>query len=610
MSAGCGFPTEYIAKSLYRKLWFCFFITIAVTVTALVKTNYYVDTSSDIKRRAVGNIEQILNQAAATLDSHMSNVKNLAWDYFGDKDFQNFVQNMGSDPDAYSHYTSKFSQFLSDNPFVDLIMVSATNDLRLTIGGVANAKSLEADFETLKAAALANDGEGVWLPTHSVDPLTGKPTNTLIFTQAIKQININLGSPTIGVFFFRLSPLYLKRWLGDIAGDEQGDYALVDSDDGQVMISVREDRIGDRLREKDRLFGFSYGTTSKYTYGDDEGVDTLFVSNEINNTSWALVGKIPLNVLLRQVNELAIRTMLIGALCLLGAMLLASLLASRIITPLKQLKNGIVSIGNGNYEVSIPIRSKDEIGYFVKHFNRMAKEINMLIVKVYEADLIKKDAEIRSLQSRINPHFLYNTLGMIDSLAAMHDDDRISMVSSSLAKMFRYNISAGHLSTLQAEIRQLEIYFAIQKIRFADRLSYSIEIEESLNDILTPKLILQPLVENSFIHGIDHMAEGGNIRVRAYSVSDTDAVVKVWNNGPPIDAQKQSELQAMLRQTNYAGNASSSIGLFNVQSRVKLVYGNAYGLSVNSSEEEGTTMTVTVKKMRVEETAHEGHDRR
>ncbi|QHW30806.1 sensor histidine kinase [Paenibacillus rhizovicinus] len=602
-------PYRFMTKSLYRKIWFCFFVTISITVATL-GLDYYVQTSSDIKERAIGNMEQISGQSAATLESYMLNMKNFAWEYFGDKDFQQFVKHLGSDPEAYSHYSAKFGQFLTRNPVADLVVVSQMNGNQLTSGGISKLNSLDLDFDQLKTVALRNDGKGAWLTTIETDPRTKRGVKTLIFAQAIKTIDFNSDNPVVGVMFIRLSSDFLKGWLGEIGSEEQGQYALVDSEGGKVMFSLNDKQAGERLTGLDRLFDFNYHVKSRYVYADHLGEKTLFVSNKLDNTSWVLVGQVPLHTLLRQVNELALRTLIIGAACLLGAMMIASILSSKIITPLKQLKKGIVSIEKGNYGFVVPVSSNDEIGYFVRRFNHMAQEINDLIVKVYEADLVKKDAEIRSLQSQINPHFLYNTLGMIDSLAALHDDDRISTISSSLAKMFRYNISAGHMSTLQTEIRQLEIYLSIQQIRFGDRLIYAIETEEGLQTILTPKLLLQPLVENAFIHGIDHMAAGGEIRIRAYSLSETDAAITVWNNGPPIDPAKLETLETMLQQPNYAANAASSIGLFNVQHRIKLVYGSAYGLGFDSGETQGTTVTVRVKKMRVEEAHHEINDRR
>ncbi|WP_177186815.1 sensor histidine kinase [Paenibacillus sp. CF384] len=605
------FPYHWITKSLYRKIWFCFFITISITVSAL-GLDYYIQTSSDIKQRAVGNMEQISNQSAATLESYMLNVKNFAWDYFGNKDFQQFVSRMGADPDAYSHYSAKFSQFLTDNPVVDYIMVSQLDGYMLSSGRMNETNELDFDFEPIEKAAVAKDGKGIWVPTHTIDAATNQQVNTLMFAQAVKIINFNIDTPIVGVIYIRLSPEYLKKWLGDIASDEQGNYMLVDSASGQVMLLDHE-RTDAQLQGLNGLFRFSYGISSRYMFGDDHGVETLFVSNELNNTSWALIGKVPLKVLLEQLNTFALRTLVIGMICLLGAMVIASLLASRIITPLKLLKNGIISIEQGNYEVSVPVTSKDEIGYFIRHFNQMAKEINSLIVKVYETELVKKDAEIKSLQSQINPHFLYNTLGMIDSLASLHEDDRISLISSSLAKMFRYNISGGHMSTLQTEIRQLEIYLSIQQIRFGARLRYSIEIEEGLHATLTPKLLLQPLVENSFIHGIDHLTQGGEIRIQAYSLSETDAAITIWNNGPAIEKQKLAVLQGKLeqcQQLNYSDHTASSIGLFNVLYRIKLVFGSSYGLTVQSSQDQGTTVTVLIKKTRVEEPSYEIASRR
>ncbi|WP_168123469.1 sensor histidine kinase [Paenibacillus sp. HB172176] len=598
----------YIAKSVYRKILLSFFLIITITVTTL-GLNYYIHTSSDIKHRAIGSMETLMAQSAFTLETYMTNTRQAAWDYFADTDFQSFVMNMGTEPELYNRYWDDFNQFMKRHPYVDFVSVRSLDGDGLTRGDVEKSESF--NFSQMKAIAISNNGKGAWVSTTSYDDKKERIENTLVFVQALKKINYISNSPIIGILVFQLSSDYLQEWLGTIGNNEQGEYQLVDPTSNQIMLSHDNTLIGSRLNPMKQLYSFDRYNHVRHLYGKEQEVDTLFVSHQLDQTSWVLVGKIPLKVLLQQVNALTRRTILIGLICLLGAMMLSSLLSSRITTPLSQLRKGIRSIEKGDYRISIPVRSMDEIGYFVRRFNQMASEINSLIVKVYETDLVKKDAEIRALQSQINPHFLYNTLGIIDSLATLHEDERISLVSSSLAKMFRYSVSAGHMSPLHAEFNQIETYLAIQQIRFMDRLSYSVHVDKEMRNVLVPKLLFQPLVENSILHGIDQSVDGAEIRLCAGSLTHTDAYISVWNNGPPIEPEQLEKIRRMLEQStvqSYVNQSSNSIGLSNVQYRVKLVFGSDYGLTVHSSIENGTEFRIRIRKIRKGE-HNEGDDR-
>jgi len=598
----------YITKSLYRKMLFAFFMTITITVTTL-GLYYYVQTSSEIKLREIDNMEKLSEQSAAKLETQMANIKSVAWDYFADSRFQQFVMNMGSDPDAYSDYSGKFSQFVTDNPAVEFIMAGRLDDYRLIKGNIDITDVV--DFDDIQAAAIANDGKGAWVQSITFDRQTGQKVSTLTFVQAIKKVNIISDSPIVGVLMIQLSYEYFSEWLKGIGAREQAQYMLVDSVSGTVEIAADPALVGTKLSDLGDLMSLSRSHPSRHRFGMEHGKATLFVSHRLENTSWVLIGKIPLRVLLAQVNAIARDTIMIGIICLLGAMVIAGVLSSRITVPLKELKKGIRSIEKGDYDIALQARSKDETGYIVHRFNQMAAEIKALIVRVYEADLVKKDAEIRSLQSQINPHFLYNTLGIIDSLATLQEDERISLISRSLAKMFRYSISAGRLFTLQAEMRQIELYLYIQQQRFSDRLHYSIEIDDDIYDIRVPKLLFQPIVENIFIHAFDGMTTQGEIRIRAWRVSDADIRISVWNNGPNIDPAKLEELRAMLEHNDVPGGAdksSSSIGLINVQRRIRLVYGSEYGLTIQSEPDRGTEVLVRIRKLGEEEHRNEAHD--
>jgi two-component system sensor histidine kinase YesM len=186
----------------------------------------------------------------------------------------------------------------------------------------------------------------------------------------------------------------------------------------------------------------------------------------------------------------------------------------------------------------------------------------------------------------------------------MHEDDRISLISRALAKMFRYNISADRMSTLQTELQQLELYLYIQQQRYGDRFRYAVEEDPRASGARVPKLLFQPLVENCFVHAFDRMSADCLLRIRVQWFSGERITVTVWNNGPAIPQDRLAELQAMLAQGLPQRNeppSRASIGLINVQHRIRLLYGDEYGLEIQSGPEQGTAVKVHLRTLGEEE---------
>lgn len=598
----------YLTQSLFRKLLFSFFATITVTVTTLGSYSY-IQTSSDIKQREIHNMEKLSEQSAAKLETQMSNIKSTAWNYFADSRFQIFVMTLGSDPGAYSEFSNKFSQFVTDNPEVEFIVAMQLEGNRLIKGNIDSTDVV--DFEQMKEIAIANDGKGAWVSSIAFNRSLNREVSTLTFVQAIKKINFFPGAPVVGVMMIQLSCDYLTRWLAGIGEQERASYLLMDSANNAVKLSANPSLIGRRLDGLQNREAMDRASSDPFLISSFEGEEALYVSHPLAHTSWSLVGIVKVGTLLREINTLARNMIYIGMICLLGGMLIASVLSSRILNPLKELKKGILAVEKGDYGIILPVRSKDETGYILHRFNQMAIEIKALILKVYETDLVRKEAEIKSLQSQINPHFLYNALGIIDSLAALQEDERIGLISRSLAKMFRYNISAGRMFTLQSELRQIQSYLYIQQQRYGDRFCYIIDVDEDLLDVQIPKLLFQPLVENCFVHAFDHVSSYNELQIKARSLSEREFKISVWNNGPVIAPERLEELQAMLSQgfqQRHSQKSSSSIGLMNVQNRVKLLYGDEYGLTVTSEPAKGTEVVIHLRRLSEEEQRNEAVD--
>jgi two-component system sensor histidine kinase YesM len=229
-------------------------------------------------------------------------------------------------------------------------------------------------------------------------------------------------------------------------------------------------------------------------------------------------------------------------------------------------------VEKGNFNISVEENWDGEIGVLYSSFNYMIKRINELIHEVYLSKIKEKDAELKALQAQINPHFLYNTLDTVNWLAVKHNAPEISKIVNSLASILRYSINKGNdVTTVDKELKHVESYITIQKIRFKDKFEVSFNIDKTILHYKTIKLILQPLVENAIIHGIETYEGKGKILINGY-LGDGKIVFEVINNGNPID------LDVVNKLLDSPSEDKDSYGIQNVNERIKLYYGEEYGL--------------------------------
>lgn len=257
----------------------------------------------------------------------------------------------------------------------------------------------------------------------------------------------------------------------------------------------------------------------------------------------------------------------------------------------------------GNFDLEIKIAGNDEISELYEYLNTMIYSIQKLLTDIYREQLQKerfktkqKDAEYMMLASQINPHFLYNTLETIRMKARLNKEYEIEELVVMLSSILRYNIRTGSESVpINSEIELLQNYLMIQRYRFGDRIQYTVSVEDKLTKHHILPLILQPIVENSIVHGLE-MKEGiGNIRIDISSKEDIIIII-VEDDGIGIEEEFLSKLKNSLEKDNYENNAH--IGVNNVHQRLKLYYGEAYGLKISSVREKGTKVEISIPYIR------------
>lgn len=320
-----------------------------------------------------------------------------------------------------------------------------------------------------------------------------------------------------------------------------------------------------------------------------DGRNCLLVSSELEETGWKIVATIPYT----QVTEQA--TKLIGiflALCILCAaiMVTAIIIQSRNFTrPIHTLQKAMKTAAGGDLTVRVVDERVDEFGDLNKGFNRLVGDLDQLINRISESKERENLAKYQMLQSQINPHFLYNTLDSIRMMAVLRDEDEIAEALISLSGLFRYCIRQGdRLVTIQEEIQQAKNYLMLQSLRYQERLKVNYQVDETVLNRMMPKVLLQPILENALIHGVQDMETGGEVTIIVSQVPEgTNFTVR--DNGKGMDSVTLKRIQQKLQS-----GASESIGLVNVNERLRLYYNHTAGLTIESNAGMGTSVSFTI----------------
>jgi two-component system, sensor histidine kinase YesM len=284
----------------------------------------------------------------------------------------------------------------------------------------------------------------------------------------------------------------------------------------------------------------------------------------------------------------------IAALFLLALLFCSALVSNRFTRPLRQLSGMMQAAEAHGYRLEASIQSNDEVEELSRCFNAMVRT-------VLENQVLRREAEIDALQQQINPHFLYNTLESIKALAALHGNTDIRVMAEKLGDMFRYSINRerSKIVTIADEIEHIRNYITIQKIRYGDRFDVSYAIDEDILPFQILKFTLQPVVENAVFHGIETISENGIITVKG-GFAQGDIQVTISDNGAGMDAAALDGLNAAIdgRAAGTASPRTGSIGLCNIQERIRLFFGTAYGIRVQSRPGHGTQVTLTLPAWR------------
>lgn len=313
-----------------------------------------------------------------------------------------------------------------------------------------------------------------------------------------------------------------------------------------------------------------------------------YYTQDMEETGWSFCLYRPKEQVTDSVMSLIWQSLPVVCLCVLALVALGYFFSKGLVSPLERLTENMNQIHLGFRKVTVTSDSEDEVGTLIRSFGRMMDEMNRLISEVYESEIKLQDTEMKALQAQINPHFLYNSLSIINWKALEAGEDDISKVTLALSTYYRTSLNRGEtLTTVTNEISNIRAYLKIQLIMHDDSFRVIEEIDSDVGGYVIPKLILQPLVENAIDHGIDTSEKDEKLLWLTIRADGDSLVFEVRDNGVGMEQEKADEILTY---------RSNGYGLRNIYDRIRVLYGEAGHMEVQSRPGEGTSIRLTMPK--------------
>lgn len=292
--------------------------------------------------------------------------------------------------------------------------------------------------------------------------------------------------------------------------------------------------------------------------------------------------------------ELLSRLAIVFFFILILAFILSTIISRQVTKPIKQMEEVVKQYSKGNFETKINLSGKDEITELGNVLNIMATKITELINSVIEKEQQSKFLELQTLVYQINPHFLYNTLDSINMLARKNSDLQVANMVTNLSRLFRLSLNRGmDMITVREEIAHVTYYLKIQKFRFEDQLDWHVDVSEDILDIPIMKFIMQPIVENAIYHGIKSKNKYGFIAIRCER-KENNLVLVVEDTGKGMDKDTLEKLNQRMNDKIRENRETRGYGIWNVNQRIKMFYGEQYGITIESVFRYGTKISITI----------------
>lgn len=364
----------------------------------------------------------------------------------------------------------------------------------------------------------------------------------------------------LGYVTVRIDEADIRAIYAALLPDGVGQVYLLDSE-GTVLSSLTGDSLSQSLGQA--VQPLLAQQTEGFQVADNG--DSIYLGETMSN-GWRLALLVPQSYYLSGMAQ-------VGLIFLISALVIATLggvavyaLTHPLTKPIYALAAAMEDFGRGNLKARSSVTTQDEIGMLSETFNQMVEDMHRLYITAYEKELMRQDTELRALQMQINPHFLYNTLDTINWTARFHGADQVGNMACCLGNLLRYSLAPGDFTVLSREIAALKDYLAIQNVRYGEKMTVILDVPDSFGNIDIPKLMIQPIVENAIVHGIEEKLDDGQIRIWV-ELEGEDLLLHVDDDG--VGMTEETARSLLEEQKGRDFRRSSHIGVYNVHRRIQ-----------------------------------------
>ena len=556
----------------------------AVLVITGVSMRY---TRNSIFENSAVYTQNIVQQMNQNIDSYIDYMENIAYMISSNEDVQQYLFGDNVDDGTRERLLNQFKTILDGRSDIRNLGIIGSNGRKLINDGKQSVNpDLKLSTQEWYLEALQKPEGPLLTSSHVQHIISGERPWVITLSRGIRDRS---GSgEKEGVFFIDLNYSAISGLCDQSTVGTKG-YAFILDAKGNIVYHPQQQQLYNELQTENISLIMDTDEDTVLTGTGNNG--KLYSISRSDKTGWTVVDCTNVRELLSKSRQAQSIYVLTAVVLVIVALLFSRFMARSITLPIQKLRDSMKKVQEGDFSVSdVVVDSRNEIGSLTKSFDVMTRRIQELMEQNVHEQEQKRKSELKALQSQINPHFLYNTLDSIIWMAEGKKNEEVVLMTASLARLLRQSISnEDEVVPIANEVEYARGYLTIQKMRYKDKLEFQIEVDPSILHIPLIKLVLQPIIENAIYHGLKYKESKGLLIIKGFP-KDGNAVLQVIDDGVGMDEETLAHIYDR-HKVNYHSNG---VGVYNVQKRLKLYYGEDYGITYESAPGEGTTATITI----------------
>lgn len=556
------------------------YVVASVLTLLVIGMILYQSITSIVQKEATTNTENAVEQSGMYIDLYIDRLKAVSRMLAEDPQLVGYLSDKERDPQVKEKILSTINTTMATDSFMEsIVIVSKDGQIISNETGLSMSMSGNMMKEAWYVSAIHSGNMPVLTSARMQGFSMDKDNWVISLSREIK----NEQGRNIGVLLIDVQYKVIEDYLANLDLGHTG-FSFILNAKGEVV--YHEDPAYFQNETKQQALQAIAHDPAAY----DARERTLTHTYSMKNADWIYVGVSSQDELSAIKDKLFHIFILVGLGFLVIATASVVIFTGRITTPFRKLEMAMQEIEQGLVEIPVDHRGCYEAQSLSRHFNSMILKIKKLMQEITDKEKDLRRSEISTLHSQINPHFLYNTLDTIVWMAEFNDSEKVIEITKALAQFFRLSLSGGNeLTTVENELDHVRQYLFIQKERYGEQLTYTIDYDPSLLQMKMPKILLQPIVENALYHGIRGLERQGVIEIRA-EAREQDIVFTIQDNGEGFD------VNTLQQNTSSRTTKLGGVGIKNVDERIKLYYGSDYGVTIQSDSSHGTMVQIILSQ--------------